>query len=501
MNITSLLDMTVDHLGDRALIGKRSAGLSAVELSRASHAGAHLLNDSGATCVIYLAANGPAFPTALFAAARAGVPFVPVNFRLGEAQLSVIFEKHPGALIIADERWLELLSSLGRKLVHTPERWLDLVGGSRDEFALSPDEGTAAVVYTSGTTSEPKGVLLEHANLSTYVLTASEFVGAGEDEAAVMCVPPYHIAAISNLLTSVFTGRRLVVLDGFDPHVWAETVRSEEVTHAFVVPTMLAKIMELPPEELELPSLRSVAFGGAPMPASVIERALETWGQVGFVNAYGLTETSSTVSILGPEDHRLAHQSSDPEVRARLHSVGRTIPGVEVEIRDVEDRVVPAGTPGRIWIRGSQVSRAYSATGSSLDEHGFFDTRDEGYFDTAGYLFVKGRADDTIIRGGENVAPAEIEAVLLELPEILDAAVVGVPDEVWGQRIEAVVVPRGAQPLDPEHVKDFVRGRLRSSKTPSRILTCDAIPRTESGKLLRREVAKILTAEVGGGRS
>ena len=219
-----------------------------------------------------------------------------------------------------------------------------------------------------------------------------------------------------------------------------------------------------------------------------IERALREWTGVGFVNAYGLTETSSTVALLGPEDHRAAIESRDPTVRARLSSVGKPLPGVELEIRGPGGEVLGAGQAGRICVRGGQVSAEYAGGGRAVDDRGFFDTRDDGYLDDEGYLFVSGRADDTIIRGAENIAPAEIEDVLLRHPAVLDAVVFGVPDQEWGQRIEAAVVPRPETAVDPAELRDFIMRALRSSKTPDRFWVLDALPRTETGKLLRRMV-------------
>lgn len=219
------------------------------------------------------------------------------------------------------------------------------------------------------------------------------------------------------------------------------------------------------------------------MPITVLERALQAFGDAGFVNAYGLTETSSTLAILTPDDHRDA-MSGDPAARARLGSAGRIIPGVEVEIRD-----------GEIWCRGEQISGEYLGRDRVTDDDGWFPTRDRGWFDDEGYLFIEGRADDTIIRGGENIAPAEIEDVLLAHPDIADAAVVGVPDDEWGQRIEAAVVLRPGSVVDGDALRDHCRVHLRSSKTPDRIVTRDALPHTDTGKLLRRAVLADLTAD------
>jgi acyl-CoA synthetase (AMP-forming)/AMP-acid ligase II len=498
MNVTMLLDMAADGFGDRVAVGRREDGLTAARLRDAAAVGAAAIREADADAVLYLDVNGPAFPVALFAAARAGVPLVPVNYRLGSEQLDTLLANHPKALGIAASDQCEALRRAGISSL-TSEGWLDTTcdGQAPDDLPPGDDDVPAVIIYTSGTTSAPKGVLLRHHNLVSYVLGSVEFAGADPDDAALVSVPPYHIAAVANVLTNLYAGRRSVVLERFTPTEWLQLVRDQGITNAMVVPTMLARINEADGDKT-LPSLRTLAYGGAPMPTAVIERALRTWPDVGFVNAYGLTETSSTIAVLGPEDHRAALDGDDAAVRARLGSVGRVLPTVEVEIRDFENRPVGPGVTGRICVRGEQVSAEYAGVGRAVDEEGFFDTRDQGYLDEAGYLFVGGRLDDTIIRGAENIAPAEIEDVLLRHPAVLDAAVVGVPDEEWGQRIEAAVVTRAGSGVESEELRTFVRGALRGSKTPDRIECWEELPRTVTGKLLRRKVVARLVSGAGG---
>ncbi|MFC9978508.1 class I adenylate-forming enzyme family protein [Gordonia sp. NPDC127522] len=499
MNLSMLLDMAADGFADRVVVGSRHGGLTAGELGAQARAGADRIRAEGADSVVYLAVNGPAFPVAMFAAAHAGVPLIPVNYRLGREQLDALLANHPNALGIADAEHVHILESAGLS-TRTPQRWLDDVRagadrnpppGSENSYAAADSAAAAVVIYTSGTTAAPKGVLLRHENLTSYVFGSVEFASAADTDAALVSVPPYHIAAVANVITNLYAGRRTLVLEQFAPDEWLRTVRDEGVTNALVVPTMLARIVDSAADK-QVPTLRNLAYGGAPMPSRVIERALELWPHVGFVNAYGLTETSSTVTVLGPQDHRDALESDDPAVRARLASVGRPLPGVVVEIRAADDTALPPGEVGRICIAGEQVSAEYAGVGRVVDDRGFFDTRDAGHLDVDGFLFVKGRADDTIIRGAENIAPAEIEDVLLRHPDVLDVAVVGVPDDEWGQRIEAVVVPRGDSRPDVEELRTHVRTALRSSKTPDRIVFWDQVPRTETGKLVRRHVVERL---------
>jgi acyl-CoA synthetase (AMP-forming)/AMP-acid ligase II len=492
MHLTMLLDMADEGFAERTIVGTAADPISAGQLRDRALRGARQLRERGATALVYVAPNGPAFPVALFAAAYAGVPLVPLNYRLGREQLDQLLARHPGALLIAQDQVREVAGRSGLEQLSAAD-WLAATAAGPTEAGLVDDtaDRPAVIIYTSGTTSAPKGVLLRHRHLVSYVLGTVEFAAASEGDVALICVPPYHIAAVANVISNLFAGRRTVILDHFDAGDWLATVRAEQVTNALVVPTMLARITEHD-GDVGVPTLRALAYGGAPMPGRIIEKALALWPGVGFVNAYGLTETSSTIAVLGPEEHREAAASSDPAVRARLGSAGRVIPAVELRILDDKGAEQPPGTVGRICVRGEQVSAEYD-TGPAVDARGFFDTRDEGYLDADGFLFIGGRVDDTIIRGGENIAPAEIENVILEDPAVRDVAVIGVPDDEWGQRIEAVVVPVAGRTVDPEGLRQFVRARLRRSKTPDRVHVVPELPRTETGKLVRRQVPALLT--------
>jgi acyl-CoA synthetase (AMP-forming)/AMP-acid ligase II len=221
---------------------------------------------------------------------------------------------------------------------------------------------------------------------------------------------------------------------------------------------------------------------------AVIERAMALLPQVDFTNAYGLTETSATICILTPEDHRDAAASAEPHIRRRLGSVGRAIATVEIEVRDDDGAVLPPGAPGLIHARGAQVAGEYLGTGSTLDAEGWFLTRDRGFLDADGFLFLEGRDDDVIVRGGENISPGEIEDVLLAHPAILDAAAVAVPDETWGEAIGVAIVVQPGQAVAEDEVLEWVRARLRSSRVPSVVRFRAELPYNEMGKVLRRVI-------------
>lgn len=486
MTLLMLLEMVASAFGFRLGVGTAEQGLTYQELLDRSARGGARIGELGAKGVAYLATTDLVFPVAIFASAWAGVPFIPLNYRLSDEQLAGLLAKHPDLLVITDDPARVAAMGVAAAEVLDLDGWMTATaeGPTADELGPCTTDGDdiAVLLYTSGTTSEPKAVVLRHRHLAAYVVTSIEFASAGEDAVALITVPPYHIAGVANTITSIYSTRRIVYLPTFSPTSWLDLVRSEAVTHAFLVPTMLARVVEaLEGSPADCPSLLALSYGGARMPITVLERALDAFPTAGFVNAYGLTETSSTLAILTPDDHRAA-RSGDAAARARLGSAGRLIPGVEVEIRD-----------GEIWCRGEQISGEYLGRGAVTDDDGWFPTRDRGWFDDEGYLFIEGRADDTIIRGGENIAPAEIEDVLLAHPAVADAAVVGVPDDEWGQRIEAAVALRAGADVGPEDLRAHCREHLRSSKTPDRIVVRDALPHTDTGKLLRRAVLADLT--------
>jgi acyl-CoA synthetase (AMP-forming)/AMP-acid ligase II len=493
VNLALILDMVADGMPDRVLLGDRATGLTGGQLRERAQAGAALIAERGADRLVYLGPNGPAFPVALFAATLAGVPFLPLNYRLGREQLDEVMSRQTAPLVVTDQP--ERVA--GADTVPVAEFASAVRGPAappvRAAHEVDP-ESVAVLLMTSGTTAAPKSAVLRHSHLTAYLFGSVEFGSVAETDATLVSVPPYHIAAVANALSNLYAGRRVVYLDAFSPGEWLDTVEREGVTHAMVVPTMLARIVaELAARGTPGPAaLRSLSYGGAKIAPEVIEQALALFPGTGFVNAYGLTETASSIAVLGPEDHRAAVTSGDHAVRARLGSVGRALPAVEIEVHDDEGAAVPAGTVGDIVVRGPQVAGEYLEAGSKVGSDGWFPTRDRGYLDEGGYLFVRGRSDDTIIRGGENIAPAEIEDVLGRHPGVQESVVVGLPDVEWGQRIAAFVISRPGTPPGEDELRTWVRERLRGSKTPEQIVFVREFPTTATGKIVRRELVALM---------
>jgi acyl-CoA synthetase (AMP-forming)/AMP-acid ligase II len=494
MNLMMLLEMASSGMPDRIAVTSGGEQLTYGALLEAASAAGAKAKRAGARTFAMLDESSLAFPIALFGAAWAGIPFVPLNYRLTGDELDALLARVEPSIVLCEPGREEGLAKRGGVRPIARPELLALARSSQaerlaPEWSMDPED-IAILLFTSGTTGAPKAAVLRHQHVVSYILSTVEFMSAGEDAAQLVCVPPYHIAGIASLASSVYAGRRIVQLPAFTPQAWLETARREKITHAMVVPTMLARIVDALEGEPDanLPHLRAVSYGGGKMPQPVIERAMELFPDTEFTNAYGLTETSSTISILGPEDHRAARASDDPAVRRRIASVGRPIPAVEVEIRDAEGNVLRAGERGEIHVRGSQVSGEYLGKGSQLQADGFFPTRDGGYLDTEGYLFLEGRIDDVIVRGAENLSPGEIEDVLRSHEAVADVAVVGVPDVQWGEAVAAAVVLRSGRTVSAGELQQWVKDRLRSSRTPERIEFVDALPYNETGKLLRREV-------------
>jgi long-chain acyl-CoA synthetase len=494
MNLAMLLDMAADAFGERTAVSCGTQQLSYARLRRAAQAAAHELRQGSFSHAALLDTNGLNAPVTLFAAAYAGLPYVPLNYRLTSAELEELLQRvAPAWLVAAPEQLARLRLPPGVSCAAAA-----LTGGPvAVASAELPDQPAAVAIqlFTSGTTGTPKAAVLRHENVMSYILGTVEFGAAAEEEAALVAVPPYHIAGISALLSSTYSGRRIVMLPSFEPGEWLRLLAVERITHAFVVPTMLVRIMDHLATQgcaVSFPALRAIAYGGGKMPASVIARALQVFPRVDFTNAYGLTETSATICLLTPEDHRAAAASDEPRIRRRLGSVGRALPTVELQVRDEAGRPLGAGEAGFVVVRGAQVAGEYRGSGSLLDREGWFATQDRGWMDEEGYLFLEGRADDVIVRGGENISPGEIEETLLAHAAVLDAVVVAVPSEQWGEAVAAAVVLRPGAQATAETLQAWVRERLRSSRVPERLVFRSELPYNEMGKILRRVVRREL---------
>lgn len=457
--------------------------------------------------IAVLQTNCHRYVEAFYATATIGGVFVPLNYRAKVPELEHMVTTAQVKALLVGERYLDVVHQL-RPRFSTVQHYIVFEGPAEgvlayddvlaaaepaeEESAVDEDD-TAILMYTSGTTALPKGVLLTHNDFTAYVCGTVELADGTPRGTALLCAPLYHIAAAANIMTTLFGGRRLVILRQFEAREWVTAVERERVTHAFVVPTMLKQLLDLPDvRDCDLSSLEILSYGGAAMPLAVIRRAIETLPPtVGFVNAFGQTETTSTLTILGPEDHRLTGAPDEVERKLRrLQSIGRPLPDVEIAVFDEEGRQLARGEVGELAVRTPRVMKGYATTeGASLPlQDGWLPTRDMGWVDEDGYVFLAGRRDDMIIRGGENIAPVEVEAVLQTHPAVEEVIVIGLPDVEWGQQVAAIVVLRAGQRVSAGELIEHCRERLASFKKPEVVHFVSNLPRNHLGKVLRREL-------------
>src|ERR1700733_2414504 len=352
--------MATSSYPDRTAVVSGDVRLTTQQLSDLADGGAGIIARSDASHVAYVGTGGAMLPLLIFASARAGLAFTPVNYRLSAEGINTLIARLPDPLVVVDSGYLDELGGLdgldGRaKQVIVSDEFLAQARDAEPAAELAHPDSIGIVLFTSRTTSQPKAVELTHNNLTSYVTGTVEFGSAEPTDAALICVPPYHIAGVSAALSNLYAGRKMVYLPIFDPEEWVRLIDAEHVTSATVVPTMLDRIVTvLEGRQHRLPSLRNLAYGGSKVPLPLVRKALELLPHVGFVNACGLTETSPTLAVLTPDDHREAQAAGDPAVIRRLASVGQPVPSVEVQIRDEGGAVLSAGQTGGLFVRGGR---------------------------------------------------------------------------------------------------------------------------------------------------
>jgi len=441
-----------------------------------------------------------------FATARLGAIYIPLNFRAKGDELTYMLNNSGASTLFAGERYIDLVNSIRSSLtsvknfISIEERhddmlcYEDMLSSSPDEEVVTEieDDNTTMLMYTAGTTGFPKGVMLSHNSFAIYVLGNVTPADPEMEEGNILTVPLYHVAGTQAMMAAIYGGRTLVMERQFEPGEWMGLVETEKANRAMMVPTMLKQLIEHPDfNKHDLSSLRVITYGAAPMPLEVIKKAMDVFPGVSFINAFGQTETASTITTLSPEDHVISGSEEERERKLkRLASIGKPMPDVEMKIADEAGNDLPPGQVGEILARGPRVMTGYwkdeEKTEKTIDKDGWVHTGDMGYMDEDGYFFLAGRSTDMIIRAGENISPEEVEAVLHSHPKINEAAVIGVPDEEWGEQPRAIVVLKPGETATPEEIMEYCRARMSSFKRPRSVIFVDELPRNPMGKVLKR---------------
>ncbi len=444
-----------------------------------------------------------------FASAKIGAIFVPLSFRGRAEEIRHMVNASECKVVLAGSRYLGLVDEL-RPSLDTVEHFVSLEGtgdgweefesvlaGAPDDeiFTEVDDEDTTILMFTAGTTGLPKGVMLTYDSVGSYSLNNVTPLDEDEIEKNILTVPLYHVAGMQAVVSAIFGGRTLVVQRQFDPAGWMQLVQDEKVSRAMMVPTMLKLLLEHPDRsKYDISSLETLTYGAAPMPKEVIKRAITELPGTRFINAFGQTEASATITALMPEDHVLEGTPEEIDVKLnRLSSIGKPLAGVEIRIVDEDGDEVPANDTGEIVARGSQLMKGYwqqEAETAETIRNGWLFTGDLGYKDEEGYIFLAGRAKDFIKRAGEMISPEEVEQTLMSHPSVDEAAIIGIPDDEWGERVRAIVVLKsGAEAVDEVGLIEYSRQRLASFKKPeSVVFSTDPLPRNPMGKVLKRDL-------------
>ena len=440
-----------------------------------------------------------------FAAAVLDAIYVPLNFRAKSEELEQMLAIAQPKLLFIGERYLPLIEDAANL---TPGQvvTLDCAAGTGQQdyetllqsppdelhFPQGEDEDTTVIMFTAGTTGVPKGVQLSHNSFASYLLSTVIPADPEVEETNLLAVPLYHIAGLQAALAAIYGGRTLAIMRQFEPEEWLTLAQECRANRAMLVPTMLKRLMDYPDfRRFDLSSLNVITYGAAPMPLPVIRQAIAEFPGVRFINAFGQTETASTITMLPPEDHELDGTPQEVETKLRrLTSIGKPLEDVEVMIVDEEGNPVTTGEVGEIVARGSRMMKGYWQQEAATDEtlrSGWVYTGDLAYQDEDSYIYLAGRAKDFIKRGGEMISPEEVEQVLASHPQVEEAAIIGVPDLEWGEEVRALVVRRSEQ-LNATELIEHCSQRLAGFKRPRSVIFIDRLPRNVMGKVLKRDL-------------
>jgi long-chain acyl-CoA synthetase len=454
--------------------------------------------------VAFLDRNGIDYFEVFFGCTLLGAVSVAVNWRLAPGEIAAILEDARARVCFYGPDYAAAVKEITDQ-VASVRTWVPLEnfdrwkrdGWSESDtpvdpgFVPAPDD-VVTQLYTSGTTGLPKGVMISGRNISTILIEADRVFRIGPDTVSLVAMPLFHIGGTGWALCGMSRGGHSVIIRDLDPTEALRLIEAHRITETFVVPAVLMFLLATPElATADVSSLRTVFYGASPISEDVLMRSITALG-CDFAQVYGLTETTGAITSLMPGDH-----DPDGPRASLLRSAGRPFDHVELRIVDTDSgAVLPVGAVGEVWTRSDQNMLGYwdkpEETAAVLSEDGWFRTGDAGWIDDDGYLFLHDRIKDMIVTGGENVYPAEVENALLAHPAVADAAVIGVPDDKWGETVKAIVVRTpGASGDDRALAADIIaatRDRLAHFKCPTSVDFIDVLPRNPSGKILKREL-------------
>jgi fatty-acyl-CoA synthase len=447
----------------------------------------------------FLGKNSDLFFEILLGAAKARAALAPVNWRLAEPEIIEILNDSGCKVLFVDALFLGHARAVAAQCPAIRDvivlggheegfvnygTWRDGASRSDPQLSTEPDDDVV-LLYTSGTTGLPKGVQLTNENFRIQLRLASE-IGACDyapGEASLVVMPVFHIAGVNMGLFALSQGARAIVMSEVDPQAILRLIEEERIVYAFIVPAVILSLLQQPnAKSTRYESLKLITYGASPIAEHVLSEAHKTFG-CGFLQLYGLTETTGGVCYLPPQDHQAGSK--------RLRSCGIPYPETKIRVVDAYGKSLAPGEVGEVVIRSPVVMKGYWNKPQEIAkaiEGGWFRTGDAGYFDEDGYLYIHDRVKDMIVSGGENVYPAEVENALFGHPAIADVAVIGVPDEKWGEAVKAIVVLKPGATATAEELSIFARKSIAGYKVPKSFDMVAALPRNPSGKVLRRDL-------------
>jgi acyl-CoA synthetase (AMP-forming)/AMP-acid ligase II len=445
--------------------------------------------------VAVLDLNHPSCLEITLACAQIGAANAVVNFRLAPPEIVYVINDARARIVFVGPEFAGAAAAIREKLTDVErviavpaeyEDWLAAHEPDPDVHPSAPDD-CFVQLYTSGTTGFPKGAMLTHRGMFAHATNVMADFSMTSDAVVQVAMPLFHVGGMSYSLLAVTAGARMEMMRLPDPAAILEMFERDRVTHTFLVPALMGAMAQVPgAADRDYSSLVALSYGASPMPLPVMRASMKLFPGV-MHQVYGMTEACGVVSSLGPEDH------DDPAVAHRLVSAGTPIHGVEIEVRDpATGEPVPTGEAGEIWVRTDQLMSGYwdkpEASAAAITADGWLRSGDGGHMDADGYVYVTDRIKDMIISGGENIYPAEIERVLAEHPTVGDVAVIGVPDERWGEVPKAVVVAAPGATVDPDALLAYCRENLAGFKCPKSVDVLDELPRNPTGKILKKDL-------------